>query len=80
MIAMDQDFFLFDFYRNDLIRSRSCHDFDITYGGLLSQQMIDQIETTALFGFTFFPNHTAINRSFFIYSSHFRFFFPFLSS
>ena len=49
-------------HMNDLIRSRSCHNFDITFGGLLSQELIDEIEETALFGFTFFPNNTASNR------------------
>lgn len=46
----------------DLIRSRGCHDFDITYGGLLNDTMIRNIKALSLFGFVYFPNHTLANR------------------
>ena len=47
---------------NDQIKARSCHDFDVTFGGLLSQDMIDEVQQLSLYDFIFFPNRTWANR------------------
>ena len=47
---------------SDLIRSRGCHDFDYTYGGLLSPDLIEEILQLSLYDFIFYPNNTLANR------------------
>lgn len=46
----------------DLIRTYACHNFDITFGGLLTNDQIHKVLEMSLFCFTYFPNDTASNR------------------
>ena len=46
----------------DMIRCRKCHDYDYTFDGLLSDDLIEEILELDQFQFTFFPNDTASNR------------------